>query len=319
MKKYISVITIFFALVTWSCSNDNIEEPDMTDNELSLTNYIYTTFNVTSTPNTAIASTNYAIENDKIISASGTNFTTSTQRDLEYYYSNDRIDSILTYTDGSLSRTQTYMYHTNGDLKTYLSESVVADNEPLSIDRHTYTHTTDTIYSTWMSGENGADPGTFVLASKIVLDNNNNRTYYESYSPSNQLTKSWVGNFDANQNLQNESFYSSPEDSFTELLFENSYTTSGSENIFNRINEATYTRKNMMLLYHLQPGAVNSINAKSVSKDALVTFDSTWGNSFANYEILNTSDDMDNIISSDYKTIVAGEVLSRFTQDYIFQ
>nr|WP_321231895.1 hypothetical protein [uncultured Psychroserpens sp.] len=319
MKKSIIILNAFFALICFACSsNDSIDNQDINGNEPSLSNYIYKTYNVTNTPNTVIDSTNYNISDHKIISSSSLNLETLSQQSSNYTYVNGKIGEIRSFSNGVLSRIQSFTYNANDNLVEYLSESVDANGSSSNFQRHTFTHTTDTIFSSWERSNDGLNFDTSVSDFKIVLDGNDNRTYLETYSYLNNDTQFEVSTYDANSNILNESKYLIFNNG-NELLFENNYTTNTSENYFNTINEDTFTRKNVMLLYHLQSGAVNNINAKSISTNTLNTFDSTWGNSFADFEISNTIDTNNKTLSSDFKTIISGDVISRFSQEYIFQ
>ncbi|MBF8148490.1 hypothetical protein ITJ86_01190 [Winogradskyella sp. F6397] len=314
MKKSVLII-ILFALISFSCSNESINEPEMPENEL--TNYIYKTYNVSNTPNTVIDSTNYQIDNDRITSSSGLNLETLTQLTSNYNYANNRINEIQSFSNGLLTRIQSFTYN-DGDLVEYLSESINSQGQSSSFQKHVFTHTTDTIFSSWTQSDDGVNFDINVSDFKIVIDGNDNRTYFEAYDYFNDEIKFEISTYNANSSIINESKYMRLDNGNDVLSFENNYTSTSSENLFNRINEATFTRRNLMLLYHLQPNAVNNINAKNISKNALMTFESSFGNSFADFEILNTTDDVNNIILSDFKTVISGNVFTRFSQEFIF-
>ena len=317
--KIKNFIFITVGLALYACTNETTIESNENQDIPILTNYIYTSYDVSNVPNTVTASTIYEIENNKIISASGTNEITSAQHSTVYDYLDDKINEILTYRNGELSESKSFAYDGNGNLISYIITSIDSSDQSMQFNRHDFTHTTDTIFSTWMNSVNGIDYDTLILESKIVLDDNNNRTYYESFSEINNITKFRIDTYDSNQNLLTESIFSRFDDGSEFLEFENNYVANSFENIFNRINEATYTRKNMMLLYHLQSGAINNVNAKSISRNTLINFNSTWGNSFAQFEISNTQGDNNLIIESDFETIIEGNVFARFSQEYIFQ
>lgn len=314
--KISNPIFVFLGLACLACSNEAIEISENSTDPL-LTNYLYTNYNISETPNTETSTTNYVIENNKIISANSVSYIDNVERHYNYYYTSERIDSILTYTNNILSRIQRYTYNSNGNLMSYMSHN--HNDQSSNLERHIFTHSNDTIYSVWSQSDDGINFDNILLNSKIVLDANNNRTYFESHSPANNQTKAWIGDFDANQNLQSESYYSFSDDGTPVQMFENSYTFANQENIFNRINMATFTRKNMMLLYHLQSDAINAINAKSICENTITSMNSTWGNSFAEFEIINSLNDNDITIESDFKTFVEGNIFTRFSQKYIFQ
>jgi len=313
LSKFIALV-IFISLT--SCSNESI---DNNSESIILTNYIYKNYNVTNTPNTVIDSTNYQIVDNKIISSSSLNIETLIERTSTYSYSDSKIEEIQSFIEGSLNRSQSYSYNTNGDLIEYLTVAFNTDSQPSNYEKHTFNHTNDTIFSSWKRSDDGINYNINVSDSKIVLNNNSNRTYFEAYDYFNNETNIEVNNYDTNFNITNDSKYLRMENGNDTLSFENSYTYNSSLNLFNLINEATFTRKNLMLLYHLQPNAVNNINAKSISRNNLATFESTWGNSIANFEITNTTDENNNGLFSDYKTIIAGNTFARFTQEYIFE
>lgn len=310
---YLSIFLIFS-----SCSNEVLDEGLIIDNQVALSDYIFKTFNVSNTPNTVIDSINFQIENNRIINSTGMNLETLNQNSSSYIYTNDRISEIESFTNGVLSRVQSYTYDTNGNLTEFLSEVINSNNQGSSFNKHTFNHTSDTIFSSWRRSSNGTDFNINITDSKIVLDANENRVYYEEFDYLNNEIKSETNSYDNNSNSVNDSKYININGN-TILLFENNYTTSSSENLLNRINEATYTRKNMMLLYHLQSDAINSINARNISKNILTTFSSTFGNSFVDFEILNTTDDNNLTTLSDFRSIVSGNLFTRFTQEFIFQ
>ncbi len=320
MKTSPYFIVTFFALICFACStDDSIIEQNTNGNQPSVVNYIYKTYNVSNTPNTVKDSTNYMISDNKIISSSGLNLETLLQHASNYSYVNGKINEIQSFNNGILSRIQSFTYDANDDLVEYQSEYIDSNDSSSSFERHLFTHTADTIYSSWTRSDDGINFDTSVSDFKIVLDVNTNRTYLETYSYLNDDTQFEVNTYDVNSNILNESKYIVLDNGNEFLSFENNYTTTTSENLFNSINEATFTRKNLMILYHLQSAAVNSVNAKSISKNALNTFESTWGNSFADFEIINMTDDNNNTTSSDFKTIISGDVIARFSQEFIFE
>lgn len=311
--KYIALL-VFINLT--SCSNESI---DNNSESIILTNYIYKNYNVTNTPNTVIDSTNYQIFDNKIISSSGLNIENLDERTSTYSYSDSKIEEIQSFIEGSLNRSQSYSYDTNGNLIEYLTVSFNIDSQPSNYERHTFNHTSDTIFSSWKRSDDGINYNINVSDSKIVLNENDNRTYFEAYNYFNNETSIEVNNYDTNFNITNDSKYLRMENGNNTLSFENNYTYNTTLNLYNLINEATFTRKNLMLLFHLQSNAINNINAKSISRNNLATFESTWGNSIANFEITNTTDENNSSLFSDYKTIIAGNTFARFTQEYIFE
>jgi hypothetical protein len=313
MKKIVSIIYVL--LLLFSCSNDdNIS--NLPQNEPVLTNYIYKRYNTSNEPNTVIDSTNYVINNNKIISHSGLNTLTQSQYLSNYNYTNGKITNIESYNETTLTRIQSFTYNTNGNLVEYLSESIDTENQSSYFNKHLFTHNTDTIFSTWSISNDGVNFSP-KIDSKIVLDENNNRTYYEAYDYINDDTQFIESLYDFNSNIIKESYYTIINNS-NMLSFENTYLTTTNENYLNTINEATYGRKTYMLTYHLLPNAVNNINAKSITKNMLTEFNSTWGNSFATFDISNNIDDANLSLLSDFKTIIAGAVFNRFSQEYIF-
>jgi hypothetical protein len=307
------------SLTFLSCSNESIDDQDINNTEVSLTNYIYKTYNVSNAPNTIIDSANYLINANKIISSSGLNLETLTQLTSNYNYLDGKIDNIKSFSNGALIRIQSFSYNTNNDLVEYLTESINTQNQNSSFQKHSFNHTTDTIFSSWTRSADGVNFDEEVSDFKIVLDDNVNRTYIETYSHLNDAITFEINSYDASNNIINESKYLRLDNGNDVLSFENNYTTNSSENLFNRINEATYTRKTLMLLHHLQSNAINNINAKRISGNVLTNYQSTWGNSFADFEISNIMDDTGTTLFSEFKTTIGGDLLSRFTQEYIFQ
>lgn len=310
--KIASVILISY--FTSSCSYDETINPSQ--NEPILTNYIHKRFNITNSPNTVIDSINYILNSNKIVSHSGLNSTTQSQHLGYYSYTNDMITKIQSYNNGVLTRIQSFSYTSNENLNEFISESINPFDQSHFFNKHVFTHTTDTIFSSWLTSDDGI-VFNVIKDSKIVLDNNNNRTYFEVYDYINEDTKSIVSLYDDNSNITEELYYTRVDGSDF-LSFKNTYITNTSENHFNTINETTYGRKSFMLLYHLLPNSVNTINAKAITKNVLMEFNSTWGNSFATFEISNTTNDNNLIVYSDFKTMVEGTIFNRFSQEYIF-
>ncbi|MCB0743768.1 MAG: hypothetical protein KDC67_07690 [Ignavibacteriae bacterium] len=316
MKDLVSIL--FIALMLSSCSNEDVSS-DLQVNDPLLTNYIIKHFNVSNTPNTVLDSTNYQISSERISSSFSLNFETLIQKMSNYNYVNNRIDNIQTFTNNTLTRIQSFNYNANNDLVEYLSESINNEDQTSTYEKHLFNHTTDTIFVSWTRSDDGVNFDINVSDFKIVLDNNDNRTYLESYSYLNNETKFENGTYDSNSNIINELKYLRLSNGNDVLSFENNYTYNSTENLFYRINEATFTRKNLMLLYHLQSSAINNINAKSISKHIMTNYESTWGNSFANFEISNITDDNANNIYSEFKTIIGSDLLSRFTQEFLIE
>ena len=320
MKKKTLLYISFFALINLACSSDDsINDSEIGEDEPTLTNYIYKTYNVTNIPNTVRDSTNYLIENNKIISASGVNLATLSENNSIYNYLNNRISQIQSFRDGNLYLVQSFNYESNGVLGEYITESFNIESQTSHYLKNTFTHTSDTIYSKVTESFDGINYGEVFFDYKIVLDQNDNRTYLERYDHDNNYTHYFINTYDANSNIINESKYWKLENENDLFEFENIYTTDNFENNYNKIWEATLTRKNLMLLYHLQSFALNDINAKSISKNNLNTYESTWGNSFAEFDIINLIDSNNNTISSDFKTSIESETFSRFTIEYIFE
>ncbi|MFP4845216.1 hypothetical protein [Winogradskyella sp. PE311] len=318
MNKSSLIIIIFFTLVSFSCSKDNNDEPIFIDDVSLLTNYIYKTYNVSNSPNTVIDSTNFMISDNKIISSSGLNLETLSEKTSNYSYLNGKIDKIQSFSNGTLTRIQSFGYNTNEELTEYLIENINTNDASSSFERHTFTHTTDTIFSSWTRSNDGITFDEQVSDFKIVLVENNNRTYLETYSYLNDDTQYEISTYEGSFNILNESKYLILNNGNEVLSFENNYTTSNAVNYYNRILSNTYSRKNLMLLYHLQPSAINNINAKSISGYRLDTYESTWGNSFAEFEI-STVPNNDNInVFTNFKTIISGNLFSRFSQEFIF-
>ena len=314
--KMAFLITIISNFIIVSCSNDNIDLID-TQNSPTLTNYIFKTYNITNTPNTTIDSLNYKIENNRILNISGINFETSDVLTSNYSYSNNQLTNVHSFVNNILNKTETFSYNSNGDLIEYISESI-SNNQISTLNKLIFNHTLDTIFSTLEYSNDGLS-FTNISNFKIILDGNNNRTFFEEYNYFNDEIKQEINEYDENLNVVNESHYLLAENAPNTLSFQNNYTYNTSTNLFYTINERTYTRKNLMLLFHLQSDAVNEINVKSISRNNIITFQSTWGNSFVNFDITNTTNQNNITILSDYKTIINDNVLSRFSQEYLLE
>lgn len=317
MKNLNLVYVICSALIFFNCSTDN--EPIENTNAPNITNYIFKTYNVSITPDTVIDSTNYVIDNNRIISSSSLNFSTNVSRSSEYTYVSNRISQVRSYTDGVLTRIQDYAYNNGGDLIEYLNESIDAATLTSSYDRHRFTHTPDTIFSTWDRSFDGINFDFLISNFKIVLNANDNRTYLEEEDIINDKVRKFTSIYDVNNNLLEETSIIITN---TDVVIPNvdfSHTFSTGINSFYVINEATYTHKNLMLLYHLQGNAINNINVKSITPNTLESFESSFAPDLFNFEINNTLDTNNNAIFSDYRTIASGSLFTRFTQEFILQ
>lgn len=317
--KNILFTSLFLSLMLTSCSNESIDDTEENNDAITITNYIYKTYNVSNAPNTIIDSTNYLISNNRILSSSSINLETLDQQTSIYSYFDNRIDGIQSFRNGTLNRIQSYTYNANSDLIEYLSESINTSNQASSFEKHTFNHTTDTIFSSWKRSNDGINFNTNVTESKTVIDANNNRTYFEEYDYFNDETDYHINSYDSNNNMLSDRSFLFLSDGSTQPLIENNHTFSSNINLYNLINEKTFSRKNLMVLYHLQSTAINNFNAKSVSPNALDTFTSSASGNIISFEIANRVDSNNLAITSEFRTLASGQLFSRFLQEFLIE
>lgn len=309
-----------FALFS-SCSNDDfVPEPEITT-PIALKNYIFKRYDVTTSPNTVIDSINFQLENNRIASSSGESQRTVNAMSSEstFTYLGNTLTTIRSFRNGAPVRNASFTYDSNGNLTSFISESINTAEQVSFYNRHLFTHTQDTIFAQWEQSDDGVNFDTSVLDIKIVLDQNNNRIYFEAFDHINGESRSIHSTYDTNNNLISE-ISTISQGGVTVPGLTSTYTYENKTNPFAIISEATYGRKTLMLLYHAQSDNLNGFNARSISPFAMQTFSSSFSDSIS-FEIQHIFSSDHNIVSiSDFRTVINHENLfNRFTQEYTLE
>jgi hypothetical protein len=299
----------------FSCSDD--DDNSGTDQELTLSGFVQKNYNVNSTPNVIIDSTYYQLQNNKIISIVRTNVATSVSNNTVYEYLGNKITNTTSFVNGVMSLKNNYLYDTNDKLIEFRQESYNPSNQITVIQKHTFIHTQDTIFSQWKRSTNNGISFTDIANFKIVLDQNNNRTYFEDHDMTNNSKERILTTYDANNNMLSEQCFNVLNNGDLILNLTNSATYSNFINPLALIMEATFGRKTLMLLYHLQTTAINNINSRNVSPKAMDSFITSFDG--IGFEITNTPFNNNVTQISDFKTLNSGSLIGRFSLEYFFE
>ncbi|MFN3753198.1 hypothetical protein [Flavobacterium sp.] len=315
--KNLNYLLLMLVSLLFSCSND--DDGSGTNEEVSLSGFVQKNYNVSSSPNVIIDSIYYELQNNKILSAVRTNVSTSVSNNTAYDYIGNKIVSTSSFANGVMALKNNYVYDSNDKLIEFRQESYNTSNQITAIQKHTFTHTQDTIFSQWNRSTNNGVSYTNIANFKIVLDQNQNRTYFEEQDMINNAEERVLTTYDANSNILNEQYFNVGTNGELTLTLTNSATYSNFTNPLAVAMNATFGRKTLMLLYHLQTGAINNINARNLSPKTMSTFTTSFGGGEIGFEITNTPFDINFTQMSDYKTLNAGALFSRFSLEYFFE
>ncbi|WP_299441529.1 hypothetical protein [uncultured Aquimarina sp.] len=308
MKNISSFILVLILIIT-SCSNDDDSNNDPVIE--SMNNFVLTNFDVSTTPNTRIDSTYYQLANNRIDYSEGINFQTNETSSGTYIYDNDKISEIRRYSQSNLIEKLTFEYSNSNTLTEFLHETT---QEQSIYNKHTFTYSSDSIYVNWKRSFDGINFDIDVAHSKIVLDSNNNRVYFENFNFLNNTTKAVITQYDSNNNPIKEEFL---HDSGTglELDFTNTITFENSINTLYEVNETTFSRHTLMLLYHIDSGEVNNFNFKSISPNNIKTFESDFGSLFT-YSVLHVINEERYSELTEFATFSNSDLFSAFSYEF---
>ncbi|HLP65656.1 hypothetical protein [Flavobacterium sp.] len=306
---------ILLLVVVSSCSNQEAIESDQ-DNTIQISHYVHKSYDLSGN---VIRTIEYSLENNKIMNSLSTVFATSQTANSIYTYSDDKLTTISNYSNGSLTSQSNYQYNANNDLVEMRQNSFNTANQITTIQKHTFTHTSDTIFSQWSRSTDGGATYSNIANFKIVLDQNNNRVFLEEHNITDGNTDRIVSTYDSNNNLINEQYFSVFADGQTTQYPTNTYTYTNQINPLAIAFEATYQRKTLMMLYHLQTNAINQINARNISPNSIQTFITDLGDGTVTFEIDNIPFNTEYTKSSDYKTFYSGSLYARFGLEYFFE
>ncbi|MBL4605078.1 MAG: hypothetical protein JKY02_05295 [Flavobacteriaceae bacterium] len=311
LKFILPVVAIFIA-----CS-ENDPDISLIDNSTPvLRTFSYKTYN--STTNAVNRTTVYTLQDNKMVSS-----TTSTsalqQNNTTYSYSNNQISVISTLIGGNLSSQQSYSYNGNNKLIEYLHEYIHPTTQQSFFNRHTFTHTTDTIFSEWKQSSDGMNFNDLIATYKIVLDNNSNRTYFEKNDLSNNEINVRINRYDINDNLIAEDHLIKDANNVLMNSQSTTITHETSLNLLSLVYQNTYGKETLMLLYHLlqRSTPLNYFASKAISNNSFKTFNATFvGNSQITFEFMNETGTNNYDYLNEYRTYNDGVLFSRFTVEF---
>ena len=287
MKKLNLLLGFLIGITISSCSSDD-NTPHSNDTELSISKWIrknYTfydnTLNIYTENPILQDSIEYIIANDKLINSSGIIYDNNDELifNSTITYSGNKIIQTKFFINDILSSEENYSYNSLNDLIEY---KIKEGNEYLKSE---FTYVNDTIYKSKYSS---IDDISYTLSSsgKVVLDINNNCTYFEDTTLG--FTNKVLILYDANNNV-----ISVTPDGRTGY----NYTYSLDINTEQLIINNTLTRKVNMLI---NAPFWAPVNAKSVSPNMILNInpqDNLFG--FSYYNVSNeTNEDGYSIISN---------------------
>lgn len=302
--KFLLVLSMIHMLP--SCSNEKIAGSDN-----NIYQFVQKNFNVST--NSVIDSTTYILENNKIKSSQRINIASNSTSNTDYTYTNGKISSTLGYVNSILRTKQQYFYE-NDNLTEFRIENYNATNTLTQITKHTFRHTADTIFSDWKRSTDGINYN-LISTSKIRIVNSN-RIFYESHDVINNETDREIMNFDTNGNPVSQQHFVKQQNSYVST-FTNTISFGNGLNTYSKIMNETIGRETLMLLYHLQSNAINEINAKSLSKNTIKTFTSTFDSNI-NFLIGNIINNQNFAKKIEYISTINGSTFTKFQHDFYF-
>ncbi len=314
MKTKNYFLVALMSLLFSSCNDD--EAVVIPDDQTTISHFIQRNYDLSGN---VIRTIEYELEENKIVSTLSTVIATSQTATTSYAYSNGRLATISGFSNGNMTTQSNYIYNSNNDLIELRQDSYNASNQITNITKHTFTHTADTIFSQWNRSTDGGVSYSTVTNLKIVLDQNNNRTFFEDRGTNTENIDRIVTTYDANNNVTNEQYIVALSSGTTFINPITNYTYTNQINPLAMVNEATYGRKTLMMLYHLQTNAVNNINARNITPNTMQTHTTTFGDGTITFEIENTPFDANYTKISDYKTFNSGTLFTRFSLEYFFE
>lgn len=317
MKTRIKVFLLTCMLIL-ACSDELadselMQQPETT--EFSL--YTFKTYDVNSGSDTVILERIFNLDNGKIESSTNTSSQTTDIIATDYTYENNLISNISSFKNGILYSEKSFNYNSNGQLFEYIISN---NNSQGTVFKKTiFIRSNDTIYGSTTQSSDGINFSTNLSSSKIVLDNNNNKTYHEVHNLQNDEISYTNFVYDTNQNLLSYEKFEEINGSFQSTL-SFSYTYNNIINSLGEIYDTTFGRELLMLLdqhYELSGNALNNYNTKYISSNCFETADSTFFGSILSAEFSNQFNTDNQSTFSDYKTLANGNLFARFS--YFFQ
>ncbi|MFD2568445.1 hypothetical protein [Pseudotenacibaculum haliotis] len=300
MKNLYFLLTL--SIVFASCTKNDPDTGLIDNSTPILSSYTYETHNATT--GDVLTSTVYNLDNNKILGY------TSANASALFSYENDKISEILSYTNGALVGKRNFEYNSNGKLSEFLVESI---NSSL-FNKHSFTHTQDTIFSEWKRSTDGIHFD-LIATFKIVLDVYQNRTYLEEHDIINNEVKIVYNTYDTNHNMITYDSYRKNNDNSLSSLFSSTYTYDTSINLLSVINENTYKKETFSLLYHLQTSAINNFTPRNISYNAMQSMSNNFGNQFT-YTVQNEVNDNNYAYFNTFKVYNNGVLFTKFTLEF---
>jgi hypothetical protein len=311
MKKLISILCLGILLIACNDIDDNT-----TSEPVSVSQIIRKNYNVTN--NAILSTTTFEIVDNKIVQAIDYNSTTLSEVISTYNYVDNKIENITSTKSGIITSNNNYVYNSEGQLIEYLSETYDNTGQIQTTNKHIFVRIQDTINSYWtrkLAGSNDFYP---IQTSKIVLDENKNRTFISFYDHLNDKFKKIETTYDTNNNILIENYSELYNNGIFTLYLSNYYTYDTTKNPLSLIMFKTLSKETSMLLYHLQPNAINNINVKSWTPNTLTGFSTTFDNQLT-FNFNHTINTNNYIAYSEFLTGFSGSPFGKFTYEYIFQ
>ena len=302
MKKLLFVFTL---AIMFSCASDDSNSNPETETNIPFLAFDFKNFNASGM---VTDSTRYFLNNEGKIS----NYSNNSANGL-FTYTDNLLSTVERFTGGQISLREQYNYDSQ-NLIEVLSENYSSATTEYNRIQYQYS-STDTIYVTDRNSNDGVNYNINISDSKIVLDSNDNRTYFENYDYINDETTAVISEYDSNNNLIKETFYNDYGSGLVES-YNNTLSFSNDKNSLYEVYKRTYTRRNLMITYHLQGNAVNQINGKSISVNNVNTFNTTFGSIFS-FEIDNIVGNDNYSTSNSFKTYADSNLIRHFEYSFV--
>lgn len=303
MKKLTALLFICFL-----CSCESTGDPTPGIGESTLKAYTFKTLN---NDNSTRDSVYYELQNNRIISTSGVFNTTQRTTHTNYTYEDGRLIETITFSNGELIAKSTFQYE-GDNLTEAISQAETQTG--FSYRKWTYEHTSDTIYVKNVIGTDGINFDRKLADSKIVLDENDNRVYFEEYDHLNDDTQVVIMEYDERNNPTTETRYTLYEHGL-QFAFAANSTHDNTRNTFYDIREATYGRKTLMLLYHVYASPLNSVNSRHISPNIVDSYTTTLETH--TYDFQNHFDGQGQLAVNTFKMWIYGDLFKQNVTEYI--
>ncbi|WP_299617633.1 hypothetical protein [uncultured Tenacibaculum sp.] len=270
MRKIYFVLSIIFLA---ACSKQT-DVPYINTNIVE--SFSITYFNITGIP---LTTENFSLENNKIANVTILNHSNNEISNITYNYSSDKLTKIVSTKNNVETSVTELLYNDN-----QLSEISFIKNDNLDGTNILKVNYTSDLNSILFSSKNNSNNE--ISNGTITLDTNDNRIYFEENDLINNQTKVIQTEYDATNNPKKEMFFSK-DNNILHLNFSNIITHNSERNTLYNIYENTYSKRTLMLIYHLQSKAINNINTKNISPNIVSEFHSSFADNFQ-FKIDNT-------------------------------